>query len=409
MKRFDMEMNTIVPDALLPHDAIGYYVSGKLRALFPGRGLLQAREGHFAPVEYARAGLCTTTQREDVHAEVITHWDGPFSGLQRNVINAWYAVEWQGLTIDLLMLQWNGDTSYFLLADTYEAAERFYLAVCEWHMGLREEVLVFEGAYWRKDERLFKALAQATFENLVLDGTLKQEIQDDVQRFFAARELYETYGVPWKRGILFLGPPGNGKTHAVKAVINAASQSCLYVKSVANTAAIMEVFEQARRSAPCVLVLEDLDSLVAPSQRSVLLNELDGFAVNAGILTLATTNHPEKLDPALIDRPSRFDRKYHFDLPDHDVRCTYIRRWNETLQPALQIGEKTIADLAAATDGFSFAYLKELFVSATMRWMAVQTPGAMDEVVQDELILLLCQMPSADSGSGGKLDKSRKH
>ncbi|MGH2347818.1 MAG: AAA family ATPase, partial [Chloroflexota bacterium] len=254
---------------------------------------------------------------------------------------------------------------------------------------------------------LFKALGQATFETLVLDGTLKQEILDDVRRFFAARELYESYGVPWKRGILFLGPPGNGKTHAVKAVINAVAQPCLYVKSVANTAAILEVFEQARRSAPCVLVLEDLDTLVVQSQRSVLLNELDGFAVNAGILTLATANHPEKLDPALIDRPSRFDRKYHFELPAHDARSAYIRSWNASLQPALQISEKTIADLVAETEGFSFAYLKELFVSATMRWMAVQAPGAMDGIVQDELILLLCQMPSPDPGSGGKRDKSK--
>jgi hypothetical protein len=404
-----MEMNTIIPDALMPSDAVGYYMSGRLRALFPGRALLQAQEGNFAPVEYARAGLCGMTQREDVHAEVITRWDGPILGLRRDVINAWYTVEWQGLAIDLLIVKWDNDTNYFLLADTYESAERFYLAVSEWQMGLREEVMVFEGTYWRKDEELFKGLARATFDNLVLDGTLKQEIQDDVRRFFAARELYEAYGVPWKRGILFLGPPGNGKTHAVKAVINAVSQPCLYVKSVYDAGALLRVFGQARRSAPCILVLEDLDTLVGKDLRSVLLNELDGFAVNAGILTLATTNHPEKLDPALIDRPSRFDRKYHFQLPDHAVRCTYILRWNESLQPALRIGERTIADLVAKTEGFSFAYLKELFVSATMRWMAVQEHGAMDKIARDELVLLLCQMPSADSGNGGKRGKSKKH
>ncbi len=67
---------------------------------------------------------------------------------------------------------------------------------------------------------------------------------------------------------------------------------------------------------PCILVLEDLDSLLTPQNGSFFLNELDGFAANIGIVTLATTNHPERLQSAILEPSSRFDRKYPFGLPE---------------------------------------------------------------------------------------------
>jgi SpoVK/Ycf46/Vps4 family AAA+-type ATPase len=150
-----------------------------------------------------------------------------------------------------------------------------------------------------------------------------------VLRFFDARTTYEEYEIPWKRGILFVGPPGNGKTHTVKALINSLDLPCLYVKNFRAPHGIDEiciraVFDRARRTAPCVIVLEDLDAQLTPQNRSFRKNELDGFATNGGILTLATTNHPERLDPAVLDRPSRFDRKYPFDLPERPERQAYL-------------------------------------------------------------------------------------
>jgi AAA+ superfamily predicted ATPase len=218
--------------------------------------------------------------------------------------------------------------------------------------------------------------------------------------------------VPWKRGILFVGPAGNGKTHAVKALVNALGQPCLYVKSfhtqMPDEYSIRAVFERARASAPCILVLEDLDSLVTPTNRSFFLNELDGFAGNAGILTLATTNHPERLDPAIIDRPSRFDRKYPFDLPAVEERRVYIAQWNASLQPALRLSEAAAAQIAEQTEGFSFAYLKELFLSAMMRWIATAQPGTMEQAMGEQVGVLREQMvstallPALEPGSDGE-------
>jgi ATP-dependent Zn protease len=164
------------------------------------------------------------------------------------------------------------------------------------------------------------------------------------------------------------------------------------VKELPNTEAIHAVFSQARRSAPCVLVLEDVDTLAKPGMRSALLNELDGFAANTGIVTLATTNHPEKLVAALLQRPRRFDRTYRFALPALAEREAYLRRWSGSLRPDMRLSEEAIAWLAGQTDGFSFAYLKELAVSATMRWVESCDAGALAACLQEQLAILQEQL-----------------
>lgn len=72
---------------------------------------------------------------------------------------------------------------------------------------------------------------------------------------------------------------------------------------------IADVFEKARQMSPCVVIFEDLDSLINDGNRSFFLNQLDGIEGNDGLLIIATTNHFERLDPGLSSRPSRFDRK----------------------------------------------------------------------------------------------------
>ena len=82
------------------------------------------------------------------------------------------------------------------------------------------------------------------------------------------------------------------------------------------------VFAKARIEAPCVLILEDLDSLINDSNRSFFLNQLDGLENNDGLLVIGSTNHYDRLDPAITKRPSRFDRKLSVYL-DHFL-CTWM-------------------------------------------------------------------------------------
>lgn len=414
---------------LLPSTLIEYHVSQNLKQLFPQKACIEVEEGRFDVEGYAEAQQCLLKQKTGIHNQLTTYWlepgpevmhpAGPIHrGMQHDGVrldihhkhqgekaatpeqetmdrarNAWFEVQWHGATLELLCLG-SASGRRWILADTQEIARAFFVAVCKWSTELRGEILVFDGGRWYKDENLFQDIKVATFDNLILRGNLKQEIRDDLVQFFASRALYEEYGVPWKRGVLFIGPPGNGKTHAVKALINAMEQPCLYVKSLHG---VQQVFDRARRSSPCIVVIEDLDSQLHPQNRSAFLNELDGFAANIGIVTLATTNHPERLDPAILDRPSRFDRKYHFELPDALERSQYLTMWNASLKPALQLSSEGISKVSDLTENFSFAYLKELFLSSMMQWIARPGQQTMGQVMTGKVVALREQMVSTPS------------
>jgi SpoVK/Ycf46/Vps4 family AAA+-type ATPase len=310
-------------------------------------------------------------------------------------------VLWKGNSLDVILVTFTQgcypSRRHWIVADSKELAEAFFAEVCEWSSEVRSELLIFQDGDWAKNKELFQEIKSACFENLILGGSLKEEIQSDFGQFFVSREVYEQYRIPWKRGVLFIGPPGNGKTHTVKALVNQLAKPCLYVKSFKSEYAtdqenMRAVFARARMTAPCLVVLEDLDSMIDDKSRAFLLNELDGFETNTGVVVLATTNHPERLDPAILNRPSRFDRKYYFNLPAAAERSAYIAVWNRQLQPELRVSHDGAAHIVNQTDGFSFAYLKELFLSSMMQWMAADESVVMDQILVSQVAQLREQM-----------------
>jgi ATPase family associated with various cellular activities (AAA) len=389
--------------------ALAYCISRTLTSLYPQKVLLETTDPSFDLEAYAAAGQCRVMLKPSVHPQISTYWrDAAGKGLGKCAENAWFEVSWQGHRLEAVLMSWSagcGSHRCWLLADSMAVSESFFLTVSEWGAEVRREVLVFDDGGWEKSDALYQAIQMANFDNLILRGSLKQQIREDFARFLAARATYERYGVPWKRGILFIGPPGNGKTHAVKALLNSVDYPCLYVKSFGHSHSNVRcAFDKARSTTPCVLVLEDLDSLVNEWNRSYFLNELDGFALNTGILTLATTNHPERLDPAILARPSRFDRKYHFELPAPAERWAYIVHWNGALEPEMRLSEAGLARVAHRTEGFSFAYLKELVLSAMMDWLELPRPGEMDAVIDLQLDALREQMNSTPGKATSELE-----
>jgi AAA+ superfamily predicted ATPase len=399
-----MGIENFIRDALhQPNDYVAYHVARELAELHPGKTILEGRNWEFDLDAFVRAEHCSVVEQKSVFYHAIAHWEKAGKTPNQRVENAWLNVLWRGELLDVVLLTWSESCRrtrhHWIVADSQKLAQDFLDAVCVWSCEVRGEILVCQHGYFDKDKELFDAIKSATFDNLVLRDCLKQEIQSDFTHFFNSRETCERYGIPWRRGALFIGPPGNGKTHTVKALINFLGRPCLYVRNFAGygddeddlAQNMAEVFRRARMT-PTIVVLEDLDSMINDKTRSFFLNELDGFRVNTGVVVLATTNHPEKLDTAILDRPSRFDRKYYFDLPADAERCAYIQHWNRDLQPELRVSERATPLAVKETAGFSFAYLKELFVASLAQWMSTSGKTSMDDVILAQAKSLRGQM-----------------
>jgi len=384
----------LIREALaLPVSALPYHLTEGLAGRYPELVVVESSEDAFEVEPFAGAGLCVLRPCPDVCIQRPLGWLGPEDGVGASVGVGAFEVLWDGHTMPAVKLTWQDGvctpSRWWVCAPDEAVGRAFFGAVARWNTEVRGEVLVFHGGEWAKDAALFEAIRAATFEEVVLAPELASTLLRDFEQFFASEEVYRRHAVPWKRGALFLGPPGNGKTHTLKALVQALGRPCLYVKSFKSRFTwehenVRRVFQRARQAAPCLLVLEDLDSLLNDDNRAFFLNEMDGFAENTGIVVLATTNHPDRLDPAILERPSRFDRKYHFPLPAVAERRTYVRMWNQRLAPEARLSEAGMERVAGATDGFSFAYLKELFLSSMMRWIAGAESGAMDNVMLDE-------------------------
>lgn len=265
----------------------------------------------------------------------------------------------------------------YLLGSSKESAEALLKVAGQYHNELHDEVLVFDGGRWQKSRELWQSVQGSLWENVILDPAMKKAIIGVVDTFFNSREKYQKLKVPWKRGIIYYGPPGNGKTISIKAMMHTLYDlpdpiPTLYVRSLASysgpEASISTIFTKARQMAPCFLVFEDLDSIITDNVRSYFLNEVDGLKGNDGILMVGSTNHLDRLDPGIAKRPSRFDRKYLFPNPNLEERMQYCEFWRHKLadNKSIEFPAKLNREIASITDNFSFAYMQEAFIAALL-------------------------------------------
>ena len=399
------EHDDLFSGAFGPEAGTAYRMTRAIRDAFRGKAILEGLSHTFDLEEFAGAGRCEARRRARPHPAVQAEWSRR-CGISEATQTALFDVSWRGHDLVVAQATWPEGYSRreqrWIVADSMAIARELAAEVCAFCNEPREAVLAFRGGCWSKSRELWLAIQSASLDELVLAGDLANEIRDDFTSFLAARAEYERYGVPWKRGVLFVGPPGNGKTLCLRATIKLLGVTCLYVQSLqsrydTDDANIARVFDRAREVTPCCLVFEDLDALITPKNRSSFLNQLDGFANASGMLTLATTNHPERLDPAILERPSRFDRKYHFGLPSAAERARYVDAWRALVDAAMRIADREAATLVEGPAGVSFAYLKELFLSAMIRWMKERSEGAMHGILRSQLATLRDQMRTEPS------------
>jgi hypothetical protein len=201
-----------------------------------------------------------------------------------------------------------------------------------------------------------------SWEDLFLPVDIKSELQSLVENFLISKDFYLKNKIPWKRGILLYGEPGNGKTSIIRTIISSYNFKPVTIAPGAPSEAVREAFSYAEDQSPSLLYFEDLDSILDCSiDSSLFLNLMDGVSAHNGLLVLATANNISKLKSNITDRPSRFDRKFEIPLPDKNMAFNYIKFWFGKF-----ISNSKCSELAkcVAKYNFSYAYIKELYISS---------------------------------------------
>ena len=206
---------------------------------------------------------------------------------------------------------------------------------------------------------------------------------EEVVSFLKDQPKYGRLGARIPKGILLVGPPGTGKTLVAKAVAGEAGVPFFSISGSefvemfvgVGAARVRDLFEQARKVAPCIIFIDELDALGKMRGIGVLggndekeqtlnqlLAELDGFDPREGVVLLAATNRPEILDPALL-RAGRFDRQILIDRPDLRGRKAILEVHLKRINAS---GEIDCQRLAGLTTGFTGADLANLVNEAAL-------------------------------------------
>jgi cell division protease FtsH len=228
---------------------------------------------------------------------------------------------------------------------------------------------------------------KVTFADVAGVEEAKFELQEVVS-FLKDPASYGRLGAHVPKGILLVGPPGTGKTLLARAVAGEAGVAFFSISGSefvemfvgVGAARVRDLFEQARKAAPCIIFIDELDALGRSRSPGAfggydekeqtlnqLLAELDGFDPSVGVILLAATNRPEILDPALL-RAGRFDRQVLVDRPDKGGRVAILKVHIRKIRIGKDVDLEKIAGLTTGFTGADLANLiNEAAIAATRR------------------------------------------
>lgn len=332
-KFFECEIKDIfVNNYSIPSPLVGTYLTA-FKTILEDYELIDTRNWHRDlefPPQYEVIQL-NSTKKDDflvegiqfykVHSQngVVIKFSPGWGGLNVSIITSNAKKEWNNNLIDKIHT-WSRENNF-----------------------LKGEKFALSGEFIPKSDK--------SWDDVVLD----KDKQDVVQKATRAVEG----GMVRSRGLLFIGPPGTGKTLTGKILMNTTDSTFIWVSAkdmwrIGAIGAIKMAFQLARDLGNTILFMEDIDDALKYGATDILKTELDGMHENKGLITILTSNYPEDLPDALLDRPGRFHEILNFELPSDEARQKIV----ENLVGELD--EKTMSEIVEKTKGFSGSHIKEL-------------------------------------------------
>lgn len=215
--------------------------------------------------------------------------------------------------------------------------------------------------------------------------TNSDKVVDEITKFWTKEEVFRNYGLTYKRGILLWGPPGSGKSCTLQIIMSDVIKRDGVVIQFGDPGLFLEgmrILRDIQQDTPIVVMMEDIDSILDIYSESQVLNILDGVNEVDRVVFLATTNYPGKLGGRIVNRPSRFDKRFKIPFPSATARKMYL----ESIMGIQK--EHDLDRWVKDTKNFSIAHLKELFIAVIILGdkyeEAIETLKNMREDIKDE-------------------------
>jgi hypothetical protein len=220
--------------------------------------------------------------------------------------------------------------------------------------------------------------------------TNSDKVVTEIQKFWEKEAIFREYKLYYKRGIILWGPPGSGKSCTIQLIMKDVVERDGVVIKFTHPGVFLEgmrIFREIEKETPAVVLMEDIDSTLERYSESDVLNILDGVDAVEKVVFLATTNYPQNLGARILNRPSRFDKRFKIDHPNAQSRRMYFEH---LIGGAEKIKELKI-DLkkwVKDSEKFSIAHLKELFVAVVILGddydQAIETLRSMKEFIHSD-------------------------
>jgi chaperone BCS1 len=283
----------------------------------------------------------------------------------------------------------------------------------EFYAQLEKKLFIYrnEGSWWDSRE-----LSPRSLDTIYLPAGEIDSIVDDIQQFLSIKDKYRMLGIPWRRGLCFHGPPGTGKSSLVQALATHLELPLYYL----NVAGV-EKSEDLQRliNTVCnrsILLIEDIDCVPAARERkfdkdgdeitkglvaSDLLNVIDGVVATEGRLLIMTTNHRERLDPALV-RKGRIDREVHVTWAcDEELRRFHARAREVFAVSEYDEFRQQLPEKATIADAQALLFGREKTADIAPKQAAVPLPSRVSRHVDPVAPTSQPQMPSASKAPLG--------